>query len=372
MGNYFKHSVPAARAASAPGRRVSFILWANEQEPLPRVIRAKNPGVRDIVPLEVDWELCWDTAGKGVLCRAARQRRRNHHCDPQRQKSERNSTHTESRSSIPCAPHCPTISAPSTKTQDVPPPSEDAESAVSEEDVRRLVGLLVNIATARSEVPHLRTERYRNSCTASAGERRPAQTNMISLPPQQSLYARNTCTKPGKINHSLAETGVHKSAAQHDPSVADVCEALTLQGSQQVLAILRGYKLIENRSWKIPVGWYALHAGSQVITEDRADRVKQMWPDVPAEVSLPHGAILGLFYIHSQRLPGQCRPGYIWARGPICHLISKAIEFQTPLRCSGSRGLWRLSNHQLAQIHAQLVAGSDVTYFDLTPALPSE
>lgn len=32
-------------------------------------------------------------------------------------------------------------------------------------------------------------------------------------------------------------------------------------GAQQVFAILRGIKLIENRKWAIPKGWYALHAG---------------------------------------------------------------------------------------------------------------
>eukprot|EP00971_Amphidinium_carterae_P136062 2696046-Amphidinium_carterae.1 len=46
-------------------------------------------------------------------------------------------------------------------------------------------------------------------------------------------------------------------------------EAITLQGAQQVMAILNGVKLIENRSWKIPCGWYALHAGYKV--EKRRD-----------------------------------------------------------------------------------------------------
>lgn len=140
--------------------------------------------------------------------------------------------------------------------------------------------------------------------------------------------------------------------------------ALTLQGAQQVLAILRGHKLIENRSWGIPSGWYAAHSGSQLISDERAERIREVWPDAPPEASLPHGAILGLFYITEQRSVGQCRQGYVWARGPICHLISKAIEFSRPMRCGGNKGLWPLSPQQQAEIRQQLPEAT-LRQFDL-------
>eukprot|EP00435_Cladocopium_sp_Y103_P054755 s446_g17.t4 len=47
--------------------------------------------------------------------------------------------------------------------------------------------------------------------------------------------------------------------------------ALTVQGPQQALAMVNGKKQIENRSWKIPLGWYALHVGGRplaVLGED--------------------------------------------------------------------------------------------------------
>merc|ERR1719161_2666000 len=120
----------------------------------------------------------------------------------------------------------------------------------------------------------------------------------------------------------------------------NVSKAITLQGAQQVYAILRGKKLIENRSWKIPLGWYAIHSGSQMISEDRAERTRQAWPDAPAESDLPHSAICGLIFISEHQTPQQCKASYIWARGPVCNIISKTVEFAQPIWCRGDRGLW--------------------------------
>lgn len=49
-----------------------------------------------------------------------------------------------------------------------------------------------------------------------------------------------------------------------------------------------------NEFWtRIPVGWYAIHAGAQQINEERAERIRAVWPTAPAEETLPHSAILG-------------------------------------------------------------------------------
>lgn len=149
----------------------------------------------------------------------------------------------------------------------------------------------------------------------------------------------------------------------------EATRALTLQGAQQVFAILRGVKLIENRGWRMPSGWYAVHAGAERINAERAERTRRAWPDVPPEESLPHGAICGLFYVQESRLPRECREGYIWARGPWCHLISQAVELPRPIKCHGNKGLWGLSEELRRQIGEQLV-GVPVTFFDLSPAIP--
>jgi len=147
--------------------------------------------------------------------------------------------------------------------------------------------------------------------------------------------------------------------------------ALTLQGAQQVFAIVRGKKLLENRGWRIPLGWHAIHTGSQLINDERAERTRQAWPDAPRESDLPHGAVIGLFHIKEHRRPNQCKDGYIWARGPVCHVISKAIELPRPVRCSGGSGLWTLPGDVREEIRAQMHGpeAPEVRQFDLSVAL---
>ena len=156
-----------------------------------------------------------------------------------------------------------------------------------------------------------------------------------------------------------------------EEAVETAQKALTLQGAQQVFAILRGIKLIENRRWAIPKGWYALHAGAQMINDERAKRTLEAWPDAPPEEELPHRAIAGLIYVDQIRKPQDCKKGYIWARGPICNVISRAVELPRPVRCRGDRGLWELGTLK-DRIRSELArAGKNVSvrHFDLTPAL---
>ena len=159
--------------------------------------------------------------------------------------------------------------------------------------------------------------------------------------------------------------------AELEEAVQQAQRALTLQGAQQVYAILRGIKLLENRTWAIPPGWHALHAGAQSINEERRQRTLEAWPEAPAEEDLPHRAIAGLFYVQEHRSPEDCQPNYIWARGPVCNVISRAVEFQRPIPCPGDRGLWDLGGLKQRIRKELLRSGSQVSvkHFDLTPAL---
>lgn len=174
-----------------------------------------------------------------------------------------------------------------------------------------------------------------------------------------------SCTPYG-CHNSDASSGLSKSEENYGEATAlNVTKALTLQGAQTVFAILRGKKLIENRAWRIPTGWYAIHSGSQMINKERAERVLHAWPDAPLEHELPHSAIVGLIYIKEHRVPRDCKSGYIWARGPICHVISKAVEFTTPIPCRGSPGLWELDRYVQRRIKA-LSRDCCIAHFDLS------
>ena len=178
----------------------------------------------------------------------------------------------------------------------------------------------------------------------------------------------------GRFQRSASESSEPALPALPDAELEEAVQhahkALTLQGAQQVYAILRGIKLLENRTWAIPSGWYALHSGAQQINEERRQRTLEAWPDVPDEESLPHRAIAGLFYVQRHCAPKDCTPNYIWARGPVCNVISKAIEFERPIPCRGDRGLWDLGNLKLRIRKELLRSGSQVAvrHFDLTPA----
>lgn len=185
--------------------------------------------------------------------------------------------------------------------------------------------------------------------------------HMLHHNPKARGYEARRVMQPNRSNMSGT------LAVEVEEALGEAEKALTLQGAQQVYAILRGVKLIENRSWAIPKGWYALHAGAQMINAERAARTREAWPEAPAEEDLPHGAIAGLIYVEQTRRPRDCQG--IWARGPRCNVISKAIELPRAVRCRGDRGLWHLGRlkHRLRSA----LRGEEVTvrHFDVTQVL---
>ena len=46
FNNLFKHALPPETPGTAPGKRIAVIIWANEQDMVPRMVREKNPGMR--------------------------------------------------------------------------------------------------------------------------------------------------------------------------------------------------------------------------------------------------------------------------------------------------------------------------------------
>mmetsp|Transcript_65824 Transcript_65824/g.125470 ORF Transcript_65824/g.125470 Transcript_65824/m.125470 type:complete len:292 (+) Transcript_65824:114-989(+) len=141
-----------------------------------------------------------------------------------------------------------------------------------------------------------------------------------------------------------------------------VTHCLTVQGPQQGAAMVTGRKQIENRAWRIPFGWYALHVGSQplsAIGEEWCERMRKAWPDAPPERSLPASRIVGLIHISEQRRPADCpaeheHPQAVWAAGPICHVIDQAIQLNRPIPHSGSKGLWEISKDARQRLVRQL------------------
>lgn len=123
---------------------------------------------------------------------------------------------------------------------------------------------------------------------------------------------------------------------------ASVTLAFTVQGPAQAFAMLTGRKLVENRSWGISPGWYALHVGMRRDSEWGL-KASQICPDLPPEEELLDffGAIVGVLLITEQRYVEECN-GNPWAFGPICHVVSGSICLPQPCRYRGNPGLWLL------------------------------
>eukprot|EP00746_Dinoflagellata_sp_MGD_P133283 gnl/MRDRNA2_/MRDRNA2_66975_c0_seq2.p1 gnl/MRDRNA2_/MRDRNA2_66975_c0~~gnl/MRDRNA2_/MRDRNA2_66975_c0_seq2.p1 ORF type:complete len:164 (-),score=20.16 gnl/MRDRNA2_/MRDRNA2_66975_c0_seq2:72-563(-) len=122
--------------------------------------------------------------------------------------------------------------------------------------------------------------------------------------------------------------------------------------------MLIGRKLVENRSWRIPPGWYALHVGAQ-RDSNWHHKAMSVDPSLPGEEQLADhfSSIVGLLRMTEGCSIEQCN-GHPWAFGPVCHVISHAIYFAKPIKSSGASGLWDLTRENKAKIEVQLRDGN--------------
>lgn len=128
--------------------------------------------------------------------------------------------------------------------------------------------------------------------------------------------------------------------------------------------MVNGRKRIENRGWRIPRGWYALHVGGQSLAaamgEEWVERMRKAWPEAPPEQSLPRSKIVGLIHILEQKTPAECRAilkgdiQAVWAAGPVCHVIDLAVPLRAPIPHRGDRGLWPISPEALERLRRQV------------------
>jgi len=145
-----------------------------------------------------------------------------------------------------------------------------------------------------------------------------------------------------------------------------VSQGLSLACAILAQATLEGKRLVDSRAWRIPFGWYALHAGSRPLPPEWAAALQACWPDAPPpEAFVGGGAIGGLIFIEDGvRTPEECG-GDVWASGPMCHIISKVIVLRRCIPCAGCGGLWPLAKEVLDDILEQLPELS-ITYFDIS------
>jgi hypothetical protein len=136
--------------------------------------------------------------------------------------------------------------------------------------------------------------------------------------------------------------------------------AFTLNLAELSWAMLKRYKIIENRDKQWNTGWYAVHTGVKSRALNRKQKKHKLdlhnaLPNtkIPNEDDLIHSAIVGLVHICERRRKRDCG-GCVWATGKWCHIIDMIIKLSRPVYCRGFVGLWRITEEKRLEIYAQV------------------
>ena len=120
-------------------------------------------------------------------------------------------------------------------------------------------------------------------------------------------------------------------------------------------AILSGDKRIENRAYKIGPGWIGLHTGESTSPPEAVRSLLSNIIDIPAEVDLPHSAIVGAFCIDRTVDVNEIEDS--WASGPKCSIISSTVRIAKPVTAKGALHLWDISSDILEKVQRRLAKG---------------
>lgn len=112
-------------------------------------------------------------------------------------------------------------------------------------------------------------------------------------------------------------------------------------------------KRVENRTWRIPVGWYVLHAGRNIGGRPgetaRADGLHGLAMMASRSGSFVHparfgeivtSAALGCFRVCGHDAPGEGDLGGWRVPEQVGNRIDDYRPFPAPIPCGGAQGLW--------------------------------
>jgi hypothetical protein len=121
----------------------------------------------------------------------------------------------------------------------------------------------------------------------------------------------------------------------------NITHAITLKGAQLGWCIMKRYKDIENRNFRMKPGWYALHIGKGKTTKHFQNELKILCPEVPDENSLEKGCFIGAIHIKQSFDYEYCKNSK-WAIGPICNIIDDVIDIDKCIHYNGRLSIWKI------------------------------
>ena len=160
------------------------------------------------------------------------------------------------------------------------------------------------------------------------------------------------------------------STAGVGPSIS-LERALCIKSPKVGLAMLDGKKIVENRTFKLPLGWHWIYISKNKKPsglDDFANLINDL-PYAVEEQDKCYGKIIGAIYLAAIRKPEECN-GYLWARGPHCHIISHTIPLEDPVAVEKPKGpgtQWKFKIDEELQMIRNQIPITAPESVDLTP-----
>ena len=163
----------------------------------------------------------------------------------------------------------------------------------------------------------------------------------------------------------------HQASPPPPPEDVRLVRVVSVKCPKLGLAMLDGTKIVENRAYRLPLGWnwlYISKAKDLKGLEDFKSLIDGL--HYPAEVQEKcYGKAIGGIYISEIRAPADCN-AYPWAKGPHCHIISHTLTLTEPVPIQKPGAIstrWSITSELERQlVEAQLPEGAP-TAMDLTP-----
>jgi hypothetical protein len=141
--------------------------------------------------------------------------------------------------------------------------------------------------------------------------------------------------------------------------MSGIQSAISLKGVQLAWTVLEGFKDIENRPFKYPVGWYALHVSKAKANASHVKDISdlllpvKMTEEQKRGVSHWNSKIVGAIHISDHKSVEECE-GNKWACGKVCNVIDKVVKFKQVFAASGQLSHWGLTGEEQEKIQKQI------------------
>ena len=173
---------------------------------------------------------------------------------------------------------------------------------------------------------------------------------------------------------ALKQLEIAVLAGGQTPDVPVVERALRVQGPELAELMLNGGKVIENRD-QLGLGWWVLVVGMDRNWREAAwarpskrRKIKELLYTVPTDESLSgyYGHAVGLIYLSGHRVKEQCNGYKLALEDTVCHIVSHAVKFTTPIKIKPPKGFsmqkWPIEPGEEPLIRMQLPEGLPVRH----------